>query len=289
MKSWKEFELLTKKIQQELSPDALVNHNETITGADSNTPRQVDVTVRKQIGQFDILIAIECKDHKNPVDVNDVEGFVTKLRDIRAHKGVMVSAEGFTETAMAIAHKYEVEVYRLVDVSHPKWRLNLTFPYFCKIRELKRYQFSLKMLSAGPWSIPTDTKLIELWSDNDERVGTVWSIFRDNWNKQQLDVSEGRHTAVYDHFHIRPRQGYQVKTIVTVEYVPLTKIYFRNVSIVELKGFINERTGELMTQGFTTDFIDIDRIQNEWETLGPESIDDIYPRIESVFVKHYTS
>lgn len=93
------FEKLVARIQAGLSPAAQVKHNERIKGRKSGSLRQVDVTVRQQVGQFPLLIAIECKDLSRPADVKHVEAFGGLLDDIGAHKGSMVSARGFSATA----------------------------------------------------------------------------------------------------------------------------------------------------------------------------------------------
>ena len=52
-----------------------------------------------------MLIAIECKDYKVPVNVKDVEQFVGLIKDIGANKGVMVAANGFSGTAKRVGEK----------------------------------------------------------------------------------------------------------------------------------------------------------------------------------------
>ena len=70
---WRRFEELVAQIQCELAPNAIVTHDDKIKGQDSLELRQVDVTVKQKIGQYEMLIAIDCKDFTDPVDVNEVE------------------------------------------------------------------------------------------------------------------------------------------------------------------------------------------------------------------------
>ena len=72
---WRRFEKLVAKVQRELAPNALVKHDDKIMGHDSGKLRQIDVTVKQKVGQYNMLIAIDCKDYQVPVDVKDVEGF----------------------------------------------------------------------------------------------------------------------------------------------------------------------------------------------------------------------
>ena len=73
---WIEFERRAFEIQKSLSAaDAEVRHNESIFGHESKTNRQIDISIRSTVGSYPILIAVECKDHLNPIDVTDVEAF----------------------------------------------------------------------------------------------------------------------------------------------------------------------------------------------------------------------
>ena len=65
-------EILVSRIQQQLAPDAEVIHNANLPGRKSNRSRQIDVLVRQKIGQYEMLIVLDCKDYAKPVDVKGV-------------------------------------------------------------------------------------------------------------------------------------------------------------------------------------------------------------------------
>lgn len=60
---WKEFESFAFEIQQKLSPAAAVVKNDTIRGK-SGRLREVDISIRQKVGQFDLLMIIDCKNFK---------------------------------------------------------------------------------------------------------------------------------------------------------------------------------------------------------------------------------
>jgi hypothetical protein len=91
---WKRFESLVARIQKELSPDAKVTLDDKIMGRRSQTFRQIDISVRRVVGQFEILIIIDCKDYAKPVDVKDAEDFLGLAEDVGANKGALVSSNG---------------------------------------------------------------------------------------------------------------------------------------------------------------------------------------------------
>ena len=95
-KSSVQLEQLVQKIQKQLAPQAEVLHNVKLPGRSSNEDRQIDVLVREKVGQYDINIIIECKDHKRPIDVKGVEEFAGLLNDVGAQKGVLVCPKGFS-------------------------------------------------------------------------------------------------------------------------------------------------------------------------------------------------
>jgi hypothetical protein len=75
-KKWQRFEDLAAHIQRTLSPQARVEQNVRIQGKRSGVERQVDIAVWTTAGQFEIFIAIDCKDYNTKVDVKDVEAFI---------------------------------------------------------------------------------------------------------------------------------------------------------------------------------------------------------------------
>jgi hypothetical protein len=119
--NWKQFEILTKKIQQDLAPNAQVTHDEKIVGR-SGVKHQCDVVVRGNIGQYDFLIIMECKDWPNKkVGTEVIRDLKGKLIDISATKGVVVSSKGFTNDANILARSENINLYTLFDAENVQW------------------------------------------------------------------------------------------------------------------------------------------------------------------------
>ena len=102
---WKRFENLAATIQRALAPGATVEQNVRMIGRVSGVERQIDIAIRTRAGQFDLFVAIDCKDYKVPVDVKDVEAFVGLMKDVRASQGAMVAALGYTGAAKTVAER----------------------------------------------------------------------------------------------------------------------------------------------------------------------------------------
>jgi restriction endonuclease Mrr len=115
------------KIQAQLAPGATITHNVKLTGK-SGVDRQIDVLVEQKIGQYEMRIVLDAKDHKAPVDINDVESFHGLLLDVGAHKGALVCPGGFTEGAKKRARDFEIDLYSPVDTDPHKWQAHVSAP-----------------------------------------------------------------------------------------------------------------------------------------------------------------
>lgn len=89
-------------LQKQTAGDATVLHNQRVKGR-SGRMRQIDIMISQKVGLYPVTIVIECKRHRRPVGIDKVEAFVTKLRDVGASQGVMISNTGFDAGAKAIA------------------------------------------------------------------------------------------------------------------------------------------------------------------------------------------
>ena len=106
-KRGEKFERIVAAVHAAQHKGAEVTWNEDIDG------RQFDVVVRFKFGFYDYLTLIECKDHKKPVEVGEVDAFVTKKTDAHADKAIMVSASGFQTGARDVAKKHGIHLYTL--------------------------------------------------------------------------------------------------------------------------------------------------------------------------------
>src|SRR5690349_12270830 len=136
---WRRFEDLAAHIQRSLAqPDAKVDQDVRIVGRDSGVGRQIDIALRIRAAQYDLLIAIDCKDHKRKIDVKDVEAFIGLVKDVGANKGAMISAKGFTEAARNTARRSGLDLYTLVDAEAHEWRSYVSLPTLVEDRSLEK-------------------------------------------------------------------------------------------------------------------------------------------------------
>ncbi len=108
------------QIYTQATPDAEVRHNFKILGR-SGRKRQIDISIAAKQGLHSYLTVIECKRYARPVGITTVEAFATKLKDVRANKGVMVSTKGFDEGARAQANQHDITLFSYREAVETDW------------------------------------------------------------------------------------------------------------------------------------------------------------------------
>ena len=77
----------------------------------SQNKREIDVLIVSQVNNFEIKIAIECKDYKDKIGVGQIEAFHSKcLRIPSINKKVFVSRKGYQKDAIDSANDFGIEL-----------------------------------------------------------------------------------------------------------------------------------------------------------------------------------
>ena len=281
---WKRFETLVAKIQQEFTPYATVTLDDKIVGRRSRVSRQIDISVRRTVGQFNILIVIDCKDYSNPIDVKDVEEFLGLIDDVSANKGAMVSSAGFTETAKTRAQDAGVDVYRLVDAEAHDWRSYVAIPVVCDFRGFGMVRFVI----GGSIAIcnelaQQDPKLIPIYDQNHNLIGGPLMLLWAMWNRREISEEPGlqRIRIKPDPIFVKAQDGHFERIEIIGEFEILQKLYFGELPLTKVTGFRDEVTGNLVLPGNTeiiTDWIDSVEVETNWRRI---------PSLDSLAVKPF--
>jgi hypothetical protein len=94
--------LLQTKLSAEGFADLKAFHLKKYKGK-SGQDHAIDVSFEVKLGELELLFLVECKEYKRKAGVDDMMQFIYRLRDIGAHKGILVTTHGFQEGAMTIA------------------------------------------------------------------------------------------------------------------------------------------------------------------------------------------
>jgi hypothetical protein len=276
---WKQFEAIAHRIQKELTPDATVTLGDHLDGRISKTSRQIDISVRQRVGQYDILITIDCKDLAVPVDVKDVESVIELFKDVGSNKGAIVSAKGFTEAAKTRALASGLELYRLIDTQTEHWNFLLSIPVVYVFRFAKAYSLRFISSTPTPLVIPAgDPRLFEIFDGSKNRLGTIDEIIARRWNGSELPIEVGEHKEIplvgLPILIRHERDLYHVE--ISFDLVVGQKLFFGKVPVRQVVGFYDEINKALIAKRFSIDAISFERVRSEWKEI--ESMESIAVR-----------
>jgi hypothetical protein len=115
---WREFEKLVARIEKLLAPlGASVKSPDRLIDKTTHQLREVDGTIRYQVGSVPILITIECRDRAATQDVTWIEQLAKKQESLGANETVAVSSTNFTKPAGKLAERSRIFLRTLQDVS----------------------------------------------------------------------------------------------------------------------------------------------------------------------------
>lgn len=122
-KASRDYEEIAASIKRALEPrkDVKVVSHARIRDAITQKMRDFDILIEATISSTPFRIGVECRRKQRPVDTPQIEGFVTKLRNCRVDKGVVVSASGFTDEAIAAAEHDGIVCCLLTEVAALPW------------------------------------------------------------------------------------------------------------------------------------------------------------------------
>ncbi|MEY2612198.1 MAG: hypothetical protein RL069_1010 [Planctomycetota bacterium] len=152
-----------------LDPGSAVKTEQWITGPDGE--RDVDVEVRGTLKGAPHFILVECKDHSRPIGIGFVDGFKSKIRDLKPDRAIMFSNSGFTRDALKKSNRVGIEmasamkagdntvkakVHREVvarRLGEPRMPPTISIPMNFKSQSAKAIQGRQESTSNGPCSI----------------------------------------------------------------------------------------------------------------------------------------
>ena len=112
-KSGKNLETMVRIVEEVYKTDSntqiLSNHK--IKNLDDNL-REIDLLIKSIINDYEVTIAIECKEYAIKIPVEKIESFNSKcLRIPNIDKKIFVSEKGFQKDAIAAAKAFGIELY----------------------------------------------------------------------------------------------------------------------------------------------------------------------------------
>jgi hypothetical protein len=274
-------EQLVAKIQKQLAPRADVLHDVKLPGRESGVMRQIDVLVRERVGQYEIQIVIDCKDHKKPVNVKGVEEFDGLLRDVGAQKGVLVCPKGFTAAAKTRAEKLQIELYSPFDTDPHKWQVkNVAIPAICDFRSA-RMSFRFSSSASAPIRLAGDCYASSMVFDGEKKeIGTALQVATKKWDSGQFPSDAGAHenlnifeaSTVFINNGYEPPLRMRIPVDITVSLLVERHLYYGPLPIPRISGFLDQFSGKVITNAFTFGLLDAEEVERDWLKLS--SVED---------------
>jgi hypothetical protein len=125
-----------------------------------------------------------------------------------------------------------------------------------------------------------------VFNKQQEPAGTILDIFKKDWNSSGLNRSPGKYEKEYDSY-CAECEGEYVPFKFLWRYKVDKKTYFKKVPIDKMKGFLDEQTGVLTPNEFTTEAIDTQNIEKTWEPVENFKGVTEFPTIVSKFIKKF--
>lgn len=113
-----EYERFTRRVIEELI-GTTVHHQRTYTGRVSGRDINVDVSFDYYVGGARLLFLVECKCYRHKVTIDEIEEFHSKIDDIGAHRGIMVTTVGFQDGAVRTAQGRGIALALLTKAGQP--------------------------------------------------------------------------------------------------------------------------------------------------------------------------
>ena len=272
----RELEILVAKILAQLAPNAEVVHDARLDGKQSRRTRQIDVLVRQKIGQYEMLIILDCKDYARPVDVKGVEEFHGLLEDVGANKGALVCPRGFTEAAKTRATGLQIDLYSPVDTDPHKWQAHVAAPVICDFRSAA-ISFRVGCSAPVPFMLPRDyfSSVIAYSVDHQKELGTPLNAIIKKWDEGRCPTEPGEHDnlPIFDTPDVLTDNGYgqRIPVQLTASIFVIRQLHFGQLPIKKISGFKDELSGAIITNAFTTGIFNPNDVMRNWQAIASEN------------------
>ncbi len=255
-KNWKQFEELVLRIQNDIAKDAIVSHNESLIDK-SGIKRQIDVLIKQKIGFDEALIIVECKRHKHPIPIGLIESFCTKLKDLNASYGILVSSNGFTKGAIKKAELHNVKLYSIESALEENWKKIVG-----KAAWLDFIKSEIESLRVE--TIPNELQNLSFESeflDNEGNIFSLKQIFETAKDKFDINEEPGNHrlTILFEH-ELFSKNENSLITEMNVSFTQKAFLYSINLEFQEGYRVKDELSGELKLEEVFSGSIDWEKI-----------------------------
>jgi len=187
IRSSREFERLVALIEGTLCPQgAVVKSPDFLLDRTTGKRRQVDVSIRMNVGSVPVLVIVECRKRSRAQDVTWIEQLAQKRNDLGAAKAVAVSLGGFSEAAQRKAASHSIETRGLGNIGASEIRSWFTAGHLhLFVRRVDIHRVSVDLDPNAPEDVKLDPRVAATLADSpstdtplfvEKAQGKHWSV-----------------------------------------------------------------------------------------------------------------
>jgi hypothetical protein len=111
-----DFQRLVYLVRVNLAEGATVTESKMMRDRLTKRFREVDVVIEGRVGGQEVVVSVECRDHRRVADVTWVDLMKAKHDRLDTNALILASRSGFTPEARDVADKYGIKVFTLDDI-----------------------------------------------------------------------------------------------------------------------------------------------------------------------------
>lgn len=238
--NWREYEKEIFEIFRKQYPNAEITLDAKIVGRFSKKSRQIDIFIEQYVAGNRLRIAIDAKYFNKKIDVKIVDSYLGMLNDIEAHKGLLITNVGYSQTAINRAYFDPKDIE--LDI------LNFS--------ELKEFQSEYALPFAGnntvelfaPFGWIIDIRSCRNWLATLYQRGVDFDVEMDEWMYVNFWNKKPNNENIKDLLEIQRKEFIEGNYDVDIEYLPtikrtdteviLRKVKYKRHPIPEYTGFV---------------------------------------------------
>jgi hypothetical protein len=283
---WKLYEWLAEKIMRDFTSagtvsvyghapiDAAVKWNDSIYGHESETQRQIDVSVRWSAYDREFLTIIDAKDHTEAADVNVIGAFSAVVRDVRATTGILVCNAGFTQAAHVYARNLGIHLLGLHDAQSSDWRFQVRVPLLWIDKSVEAKVTAPVWLDAGDSIEQGWLYVPRVMLDGQPQVINLHKAITRRWNSGELPRTTGV-THMLDlgsgcELQVETRGGERIWRAVPalmVAYEVRQQAWLGHLSPQDARGVVDYLAGGAFIVSHLGDSLPVKR-DERWQPIG---------------------
>lgn len=231
-----------------------VEHNVNLKGADGE--RQIDLLITSESFGIKFKTVIECRDFKSKLSIAHVDGFHSKLLDVKANKGILISRKGFSTKAISKANRLGISLCTADETEDDGWQSIIDLPIL--IEQLSLIEFEINAQHDQKVKGKISKEAILKINNID-----IVQLINEKWCKAEFNLKSKSGFQLLEFPEIKEpmlTQNLEGKTVKFIKFEVIGKVQarFYRTSISKL---IGTQILENITEGKNYIFIDINSLK----------------------------